>query len=280
MMNVLTHVVVVLNMVANALGRLLYPIELVPGWLSATLVAIVTGVGMLAIFKYTSNQRAIKQVRRDIRANLLAAKLFKDSIGVGLRAQARVLFGAFRLLLLAIVPLLVMMVPTVLLLAQLGAWYQAGPIPVGEETIVTVRLNGEPDTPLPSVELDLSGTIEDLSGPVRVISKREVCWSVRVLQPGYHQLQFRIDGQAAEKELVAGNGIARVSPVRPGWDWGQALEYPLEKPFDRDSVVRSIQIEYPERSSYTSGTNWWVGYVIVVSLVAGFCCRGLLRVNL
>src|SRR5262249_52500652 len=153
---------VALNGVTNALGRVLAPIGLLPGWLSATLVAVVTGVAMLVAFKYTSNQRAIKRVRSDIRANLLTVKLFKDSFAVGLRAQGRVLRGAFRLLLLAVVPILVMAVPMVLLLAQLGLWYQAAPLPVGEEAVVTVQLSGEPGTPLPAVELSPDDAVENL----------------------------------------------------------------------------------------------------------------------
>src|SRR5688572_23322947 len=103
---------------ANALGRVFAPIGVLPGWLSATLVAIATGLGMLVMFKYTSNQRAIKQVRRNIRANLLAVKLFKDNITVGLRAQINILVNAFRLLIFAVVPMLVMFVPMCLLLGQ------------------------------------------------------------------------------------------------------------------------------------------------------------------
>jgi hypothetical protein len=278
-MDQLTHVVVALNTVANALGRSLDPIGLLPGWLSVTVVAITTGVIMLIMFKYTSNQRAIQRVRRDIRANLLAVRLFKDSIKVGLRAQARVLMGAFLMLLHAIVPILVMTVPMILLLAQLGSWYQVRPIALGQEAVVTVKLNGEADSPLPQVELAPSDAIEDLSGPVRVISKREVCWNVRTLLPGYHRLEFHIDGQKVDKELAAGNGVLRVSPVRPEWNWSQALMYPLEKPFQRDSLVRSIEIEYPTSASWTSGSDWWLVYWFIVSLISGFCFRGLLRVN-
>src|SRR5207244_7051618 len=62
-----TDIVVWLNALANGLGQLLAPIGWVPGWLSATLVAVATGVGMLAAFKYTSNQRAIKRTRQRIR---------------------------------------------------------------------------------------------------------------------------------------------------------------------------------------------------------------------
>jgi hypothetical protein len=279
-MDALTDAVVGLNAAANALGRALAPIGLLPGWLSATLVAVATGAAMLVAFKYTSNQRAIKRVRRDIRANLLAVKLFKDNVAVGLRAQGRVLAGALRLLLLAVVPILVMTVPMVLLLAQLGLWYQAAPLPVGGEAVVTARLNGEPGTPMPAVDLRPSDAVEDLTGPVRVVSQREVCWTVRARQPGYHRLRFSVEGQTVEKELAVGSGFMRVSTSRPERDWWQAVLNPRETPFGRDSVLRSVGIEYPARSSWTSGTDDWVIYWFVVSLAAGFCLRGVLRVNL
>lgn len=281
MTGALTAVVVALNAVATALGALLYPIGWLPGWLSATLVGVLTGAAMLVAFKYTSNQRAIKRVRQSIRANLLAVKLFKDNIGLGLKSQARVFLGALRLLLLAVVPILAMIVPTVLLLGQLGAWYQAAPVPVGEETVVAVKLSGEPAEPMPAVELDPNSAVEVLAGPVRVSSEREVVWNLKAKESGYHTLQFRIDGLTAEKQLAVGRGVMRVSPVRPERKWSLALlENPRESPFGSDSVVKSIEIDYPTRSSWTSGTDYWVFYWFAVSLVAGFCLRGVLGVNI
>jgi hypothetical protein len=276
----LTSAVVALNAGANALAAALYPIGAVPGWLSVTLVAVTTGAAALVAFKYTSNQRAIRSVRRGIRADLLAVKLFKNDIRVGLRSQGRVLVGAVRLLLLALVPVLAMAIPMSLLLAQLGAWYQAAPVPVGEETVVTVALTGDRTAPFPDVGLEPSEGAEDLSGPVRIFSKREVCWNVRARRPGYHRLRFRIGGEAVEKELAVGTGLMRVSPIRPGWNWLAALEYPREKPFGRGSAVRSVEIEYPTRSSWTHGTGAWMVYLFAVSLVAGFCLRGVVGVDL
>src|SRR5262245_5884150 len=105
-MAVLTQLVVWLNVVANALGYVfLAPVAWMPGWLSATLIAAVSGVFLLFVFKYTSNQRAIKRVRDDISANLLALKLFKDSAAVALRSQRRILWGACQLAALAVVPM-------------------------------------------------------------------------------------------------------------------------------------------------------------------------------
>lgn len=293
-MDWLATAVVGLNGASNALGRVLAPVGLLPGWLSATLVAVATGVVMLVVFKYTSNQRAIKRVRQGIRANLLAARLFRDNFRLAVRSQGRVLAGALRLLLLAVVPILAMIVPVTLLLSQLALWYQARPLRVGEEAVVVVKLGGDASSPMPVVTLEPTPGAEDVSGPVRATGPREVCWNVAARTPGYHTLRFVIDGRTFEKELAVGDGFMRVSLERPPRNWEDALAHPREQPFAADSVVQSIRIEYPNRTSRVSGmggvedvaqswteqTGWWVGYWFVVSLIAGFCLRGALRVNL
>jgi hypothetical protein len=278
-MDALTSAQIVLNDAANTLGVVLAPIGRLPGWLSATLIGVLTGIGMLVAFKYTSNQKALKRVRRGIRADLLAVRLFPDNLWGGLKAQGRVLLGAVKLLLLAVVPVLAMTVPMVLLLAQMGLWFQAGPVPVGRETVVTVALADSLKDPR-EVQLLPSEAVEDLSGPVWVASKREMCWEVRARQPGYHRLQLRVGGQTVEKELAVGEGMMRVSPKRPGRVWSDLVRNPAEPPFAADAAVRSVEVEYPPRSSWTSGTDRWVIYWLGVSLVAGFCFRGMLNVSL
>lgn len=277
-MNALAQLVVWLNAVANTLGWLLSPIAVLPGWLSATLIAAVTGVLLLLVFKYTSNQRAIKRVRDDINANLLTLKLFKDSAWVAMQAQGRLLVGAGRLFLLTLVPMLVMTVPVVLILGQLSLWYQQRPLRVGEDAVVTLKLNGA-ESPLPEVYLEPAAAIETMIGPVRIHSRREVCWNITARQNGCHRLVFRVGEQVVEKELAVGDGFMRVSVQRPGWVWSDALLHPWEKPFGPDSPVQSITIDYPARSSWTSGTDSWLVYWFIASMVAAFCFRRVLNVN-
>ena len=52
----------------------------------------------------------------------------------------------------------------------------------------------------------------------------------------------------------------RVSEERPGWSWWDILLQPAEPPFGPDSPVRSIRIAYPDRDSWTAGTDWWPAY--------------------
>jgi uncharacterized membrane protein (DUF106 family) len=263
-----------------AAGVVFAPIGVLPGWLSATLVSAVTGVLLLIVFKYTSNQHAIGQVRDRIKADLLALKLFKEDLRTTFRAQGRLLVAAMCLLRHSIRPLLVMIVPVLLELAQLGLWYQRRPLAPGEEALVTLQLAGEPDQALPEVQLESQAGVQVTTGPVRIFSKRQVCWQVRAVEPGEHALVFNVGGQQVRKQLVVGNGFARTGVLRPGWRWTDILLHPLERPFRNDSAVTSIEVDYPARDSFTSGTDWWVVYFFIASMVFALLFKPFMKVRI
>jgi hypothetical protein len=284
----LARIVVGLNTAANSLGRaVLFPIGVLPGWLSATLVSLASGLFLLVVFKYTSNQRAIKGVRDDVNANLLALRLYKDSAQVALKAQGRVLWGALRLFVLALVPMLVMTVPVILLLGQLALWYQQRPLQVGEEAVVSLKLSDvaptipskPPRAALPGVKLKPSDAFEVTVGPVRVLSQREVCWNIKAVKKGQHRLEFLVGTISAAKSLAVDERFMRTSPTRPGWRWYDIVLYPDEQPFGPDSPIQSIGIDYPKRPGLTSGTDWWVVYWFIASMAGAFGFKGLLHVN-
>ena len=65
--------------------------------------------------------------------------------------QGRILLGASRLLILAVVPMLVMIVPVWLLLGQMALWYESRPLRIGEEAVVTLQLQGDAASAWPDV---------------------------------------------------------------------------------------------------------------------------------
>jgi uncharacterized membrane protein (DUF106 family) len=215
------------------------------------IISAVTGVLLLIIFKYTSNQKAIGRARDDIKAHMLALKLFKDSLVVTLKAQGRVFKGAFLLLFHAIVPMLVMIVPVSLLLGQMSLWYQSRPLRGGEEALVVMALNGDMESAWPEVSIKSTGGAEVTTGPVQVLSERQIYWKIKAVEDGYSEIDFGVDGQ-----------------------------HPWERPFGPDSAVKSISIDYPERLSRTSGTDWWIGYFFVVSMVFAFIFKPFLKVRI
>jgi len=278
-MSFLAQIITWINTLTNTLGKfLLAPIGVLPGWLSNTIVSAATGVVLLIIFKYTSNQRAIGRLRDNIKANMLALKLFKDSISVTLQTQGQVFKGALLLLFHAIRPMLVMIVPVSLLLAQMSMWYQYRPLAKGEEAIVTIEINYN-ISDLSKVSIEPTTAMDIVAGPVKILSKSEVHWKINARENGYHDIVFNVGGQHIKKQLAVGEGFMRLSSMRPSWKWSDILKYPVEEPFGLRSPVRSISIDYPKRLSRTSGTDWWLVYFFVASLLFALIFKPFLKVR-
>lgn len=276
----LTQCLVWLNAVSGSLAAvLLSPVGWLPGWLSANVIAAVTGIGMLAIFKYTSNQAAIKQTRRRIKANLLALSLFQEDLGVGLSCQLDLLRAAGRLLTLSLLPMAVMSLPMCLVLGQIGLWYQARPLRVGEEAVVTASFAVEKANGLPEIEL-VSDSTEITIGPIRIPSKRMVCWNVVAKRPGLHELVFKLADESLTKQIAIGSGFMPTSLKRPPWNLSEVLLHPRETPLATDSPIQSIEIEFPRRHSWITGSNWWLVYWFFASMIFAFVARPLMRVNI
>jgi hypothetical protein len=269
------------NVLTNAFGRiLLAPVAVLPGWLSSTIISAVTGVFLLFIFKHTSNQRAIGRVRDDIKADMLAMKLFKDSIVVALRAEVRIFKGALLLLIHAIPPMLVMIIPLSVLLAQMSLWYQSRPLAPGEVAVMTVKLHSDVGKQWPRISIEPTPALEVTVGPVRVLSKREICWEIRGIENGMHHIKLRANQQQIEKELAVGGSFRRVSSTRPALNWTSVLMHPAEEPFGRDSIIQSVTIDYPDRLSMTSGTDWWLLYFFIASMLFALILRPFVKVRI
>jgi uncharacterized membrane protein (DUF106 family) len=281
MTDLLLRMLAGINAVANAAGELLQaPVAACPGWLSLTVMSAAVGVLALIVFKYTSNQQAIGRVRDDIKANLLAVKLYRDSFSVAMKSQTRVLTGACRLLLYSLVPMLVLIGPVCLVLAQMGSWYQARPLrPEDGQVTVQIKMKGSPGT-LPLVTLDSLPAARLLTGPVRVSSRGEIYFTLRPLENGTHTLIFHVGDGRYEKQMVIGNGFMRVSPKRPGASPWDVLMYPLETPFASGDLVQSISIAYPPRDSMMYGTDWWVIYFFLASMAFAFLAKPFLKVRI
>ena len=281
MMQFLAQLIAWINIPVSAVcDLLLIPIAHLPGWVSNGIyAALAAPVGML-VFKYTSNQDAIGGVRDSIKANMLALKLFKDSMAVTMQAQGKLFKASFLILFHALKPMLVMTVPFVLLFCQLGLWYQARPLLPGERAQVVMELNGDDSDPMPDVTIASMPSAEVTIAKTTVPSKRSLYWEIEAKQASSETIVFQVDGEKIEKELAVGDSFMPVSPLRPGWNVLDILENPREKPFPPESAVKSISIVYPDRISKTSGTTWWMGYYFVVMIVFGLILMPFIKVKM
>ncbi len=249
---------------------------------SVQLVAIsaVTGVLMLLIWRYTSNQKAIKHVRNQIAANLLAARLFKDSVRVSLRSQRRIFWQALRLLGLAIRPTLIMMVPFVLVMAQIGLRFEMQPARVGDVIRVTATIKkGNTNEPIGCVLQLPEGLHADANDPCRAEAIRTIDWRLTPERAGTYNLHFVAGQDHVNMPLIIGDGMPRISKLRGG-PWLDRLLYSAESSIPASSFVESIVIHYPTRHTPIFGFNvHWLITLFVLSIVFALIAKPMLKVH-
>ena len=274
---ILSPLLAFLNPICTWLGDVVYAVlSPFPVWVGLTVISAVTGVVMLIAFRHTSNQKAIGKVKDDIKANLLALKLYKDELRITFLSQARLLWAIVRLQRYVLTPVLVMALPMMLALAQMGIRYQWRPLRSGEQTLIKMHF-------APGAGKSVEVSIEPHPGLVVEVGPVPGgdlwVWRVRGGAPGRHTLKFHVAGKTLEKELVVGDGFERVSVLRPSGRWTKQLFHPVERRLAAESKVRSIEILYPSVDSWVRGADYWVVTFFIVSMVAALILAPVFKVR-
>jgi hypothetical protein len=254
-------------------------LSLDPMW-GLTVVSLLAGVLMLWIFGKVSDQEAVSLIRDKIRGNLIGIRLFGDDLGMLFRLQGTIFRQLLTYLRYAMVPMLIMLVPVLLILTQLNLRFDVRPLDPGDKTVVTVTLRDA--SPMDeTVELAVPDGVTVETPGVRIESRREVAWRVRVDEPGDHRLTVRVGDDQVEKTLLAGSRWGAVSPLKTGAGFVDKLLYPGEAPIKKASRIEAVTVQYPPLSLSVLGFGVdWLLFFFIASIVFGFAFKGVLGVEI
>lgn len=251
-------------------------------WPAMISVALLTGLFMLFIFKHTSNQAGIRQVKNRIKAHLLELRLFKDSLGVSMKAQGQIVLANFKYMGYSLKPLLVMFIPLILILIQLNFWFAYDSLQSGQTALLKVKFEDDVSLMETPVEISASEGVIFETPPLRMEDDNEIDWRIRAQQKGVHDIVFSISGQEFTKIIsVDLKKLSRISPLKTKKSFWKELLYPAESPFPRPSPIQSIEITYPSRNMNLFG--WQIHWLIVyfaLSIIFGFSLKGFFGVEI
>jgi len=245
-------------------------------------ISCLCGILMVWIFGKVSNQTAIQRTRDRLSSELIGLRLFKDDLRVFFGIQFQVLVWTLRYLRHSLIPMLILVVPTVLILVQLNLHYGSRPLRVGEPALVKVRLRSA-DALARGTPITLSAreSVRVETEGVRIGETKEVCWRIRGISPGRFDLVVS-DGKASvTKNIAVGGRLEGVSSVRTGEHGLTGLLYPGEALLPSESVFESIEILYPKLDILILGKRAsWLILFLVLSLGFGYAFKGVLRVQI
>jgi hypothetical protein len=272
----------------NDVLRLAFDLALAPfrGWppiVSLALASLAVSVLMLVVFKRTSNQTALAAVKRRIHAGLFEIRLFNDDLRAILHAQATILRANARYLALSLVPMLFILPPLVLVMAQLQFHYGYLGLRPGQETVLEVDLAPQTATgSRPTVTLDLPPGLRATLGPAWLPAQSRLAWRLVAEHEGDYELALTVDGSArVTKTARATSHLVRLSPARVGSGFVDQLLYPAEPPLPAGHVVRAIRIGYADRAVDVLGfgLHWMIPF-FALSIVFAFALKGLFKVTI
>ena len=253
-------------------------------WLTSPLaivlvVSLVVGLLMVVLFGYTSDQKAIGIAKDQLKAHLLAVRLYRDQIPVVMGSYGKILRGTGRYLKLAFKPLLYVIIPITLLMVQIDRYLGATPIPSNVPFLLTVHTTG--GDALNDVTLDLPPEISMTAPPVHVPSTNEIVWRLVGSKEGKYEMKIAGAGQAAAKVVCVGSGLARISTVRLRGHFWERMFSSAEPALPENSPIESISINYPDRNIEIAGYGMnWIWLFFVLSMVAGFIFKEVLGIKI
>jgi len=240
-------------------------------WPAIILVSIAAGILILFIFKLTSNQERLKRKKNKVLARVLEFVLFRDDIVVTLGAFKRVILGNFAYLSEVLVPLAASLIPLLLVLVQLSAWFTYRPLVENETTVLTARLPDNLPVLKQNISLETSDGIRVDSKAVRAPSVNEISWRLKAGAGSDEWVELKINGTSIRKTVALGPKLSRISESREQRRFWTQLLYPSEAPLSEEAPVVAVRIQYPERDLVVGGMHLhWLVVFFVLSMVAGF----------
>jgi uncharacterized membrane protein (DUF106 family) len=242
-------------------------------------LSVVVGLLMVLLFGYTSDQKAIHVAKDQLKAHLLAVRLYQDQLPVVVRTYGRIIRGTGRYLRLAFMPLLYVIIPITLLIVQLDRYLGVTPLETAQPFLVTVRTAG-PDT-LNDVALQLPPELAMSAPAVHVPADNEVVWRVVAQKEGAYDVNIAAAGQTVAKHIVVSPDVSRVSPVRLRDHFWERMLSSAEPALPDNSPVESVAVTYPPRTIEFAWMEWnWIVLFFVLSMVAGFIFKEVLGIEI
>ena len=240
-------------------------------------VSAVAGVLLLKVYGLVSNQAAIRKVKNDIGGGLLEVVLYRHDVKTVLLAQFGLLGRAGKYFLLAVPPILVLMIPCLLLLAQLNLRFGYRSAAAGEPLIVSAVATT--DEVLDNVRIVPQENVS-ATPPVRIRATREAFWRVTPQAAvSEYRVRLGVGDDAFEFTLNSQKGGHETLWSTKWWNW---LLYPgSERLKGVSGQFQEVSVSYPASSFTVFGVEMnWVVVFFVISLISGLVASRFMGVEI
>ncbi len=247
------------------------PFSGMSSYVGLTILSVVTGIVMVFLYKVTTDQKKLKQVKEMIKIHFLEIRLFKDDMAEMFAIQKNIMKKNFTYLRYTLKSAVVLIIPILFIIIDLNVRYSYRPVQPGESFVVSaVTENVES---LEKIELSLSPGLTLEVPSMRVPDEKRVSWQIRAGASGVYELEFNQGEDRIVRDVVVSRRIQRIQPLTDKGDSWTSRLIPAAMFLPENSPIQNILVEYPERDSFFGLQPGWLYYFFTVSMVAGLIVK-------
>lgn len=245
-------------------------------------ISVLSGIIFLLIYGKVSNQKGLKEVKRKITARVLEVALFRHSIKVCLRSQVNLFKQGFKYLSFALIPLLILMVPCILIMAELNYHFQSKGLSKNDEAIIEVAFN----EPMDLADYKLSSEEGKLSPALRVDDEAKIFWKYKndgvVNSNGSKDIITKLSFNDLSLDIPVRLGTSSPSLLTYSKNFFESLLFPSKYQFNNAfSEIKSITVRYPDATqSYFGMEINWLWVFLIVSILSGLVASKVFKIEI
>jgi len=250
-----------------------------PVW-PLVIISLISGVILLIIYGWVSNQQAIANTKKKIHSYLLESILFRHDVATSLKAQGRMFLQAGKYFSLAVPPIIILAIPCIFILSQLNLRYQSEALHPGERSLISITLAE------PALLFDLVAQAPEglnFTPPVRILDQAQIVWGIEAEQEGVYPVTIKNGtGEVLfEKDIYVGTTALKLATIHSRQWWIELL-YPDDGGLLKNTpAIREIAVQYPGTLHPFLGIRWhWLILFLVLSILSGLVAARYLKVEI
>jgi uncharacterized membrane protein (DUF106 family) len=236
-------------------------------WTLLILVFVITLIITL-IYKYTTNQNLMKDLKDELKSFQKQVKELKDKPDEAMKVQKKMMETNSKYMMHSFKPMIFTFLPIIIFFGWMSAHLAYYPILPSEEFSVTMNFN---DGVTGNVELILSDSLSNLNGLNQTIKANQATWFLKG-EVGEYLLEYKFNNQIYNNEVVISNAKDYKEPISKIKNNGIIniiINLEKVKPIEKIPLIGSIP---------WIGGFGWLGTYIILSLIFSSLLRKMMKI--
>ena len=247
----------------EALNFILSPFLKMPILLAIAALSLIISLATTFVYKFTTNQNIMKQLRDEIKDLQKSAKAIRNEPAKAMEAQKKAMETNMKYMSHSLKPMIITLIPALLIINWGNANFAFEPIMPGQDFSITVLFEKNAHG---TIAINAPEGIKVDGAKQKNIQDGKISWVLNGKKEGEYLIELNYNGEAYNKDVLITNKREYASQIKK----------------IKNSLVKEIRIDYNKKNLINLFVfGWklgWLGTYILFSIIFTMILRKLVKV--